>query len=42
MVSQNYELPDTNEHKVPAGQISQNTLDFLVKLKDPNCNNREW
>ncbi|KAG2357863.1 hypothetical protein BDR07DRAFT_1463301 [Suillus spraguei] len=27
---------------VPPGQISQNTLDFLAKLKDPTCNDREW
>lgn len=27
---------------VPPGQISQNTLDFLHKLKDPKCNDREW
>ncbi|KAJ7165042.1 hypothetical protein C8R46DRAFT_1097999 [Mycena filopes] len=27
---------------VPAGQISQNTFDFLTKLKDPKCNDREW
>ncbi|KII85602.1 hypothetical protein PLICRDRAFT_668628 [Plicaturopsis crispa FD-325 SS-3] len=28
--------------RVPAGQISQNTLDFLRNLKDPACNDREW
>ncbi|KIM36258.1 hypothetical protein M413DRAFT_449309 [Hebeloma cylindrosporum] len=28
--------------RVPPGQISQNTLDFLAKLKDPACNDREW
>ncbi|KAF8802009.1 hypothetical protein BYT27DRAFT_7197467 [Phlegmacium glaucopus] len=28
--------------RVPPGQISQNTLDFLTKLKDPACNDREW
>ncbi|CAK5263492.1 unnamed protein product [Mycena citricolor] len=27
---------------VPAGQISQNTLDFLTQLKNPECNDREW
>jgi hypothetical protein len=27
---------------VPAGQISQNTLNFLNKLQDPACNDREW
>lgn len=27
---------------VPPGQISQNTLDFLSKLVDPACNDREW
>ncbi|XP_006455055.1 hypothetical protein AGABI2DRAFT_209325 [Agaricus bisporus var. bisporus H97] len=27
---------------VPAGQISQNTLNFLNKLKDPECNDRQW
>ncbi|KAF9445660.1 hypothetical protein P691DRAFT_709932 [Macrolepiota fuliginosa MF-IS2] len=27
---------------VPHGQISQNTLDFLTKLKDPACNDRQW
>ncbi|KAG2102552.1 uncharacterized protein F5147DRAFT_581041 [Suillus discolor] len=27
---------------VPPGQVSQNTLDFLAKLKDPACNDREW
>ncbi|KAH7928987.1 hypothetical protein BV22DRAFT_1102698 [Leucogyrophana mollusca] len=26
---------------VPAGQVSQNTLDFLKNLKDPACNDRE-
>lgn len=24
------------------GQISKNTFDFLNKLKDPKCNDREW
>ncbi|KAJ6618734.1 hypothetical protein B0H10DRAFT_1227199 [Mycena sp. CBHHK59/15] len=28
--------------KVPAGQISRNTFDFLTHLKDPKCNDREW
>ncbi|PVG03990.1 hypothetical protein CPB86DRAFT_803964 [Serendipita vermifera] len=28
--------------RVPPGQISQNTLDFLGKLKDKKCNDREW
>jgi len=28
--------------RVPAGQISQNTLDFLNQLKKPECNDREW
>jgi hypothetical protein len=28
--------------RVPPGQISQNTLDFLTKLKDPACNDRQW
>ncbi|RDB17272.1 hypothetical protein Hypma_001956 [Hypsizygus marmoreus] len=28
--------------RVPPGQISQNTLDFLTKLQDPKCNDREW
>ena len=27
---------------VPPGQISRNTLDFLTKLKDPECNDRQW
>ncbi|KAJ7135456.1 hypothetical protein C8R43DRAFT_894254 [Mycena crocata] len=27
---------------VPAGQISQNTFNFLIQLKDPQCNDREW
>ena len=26
----------------PAGQISQHTLDFLTKLMDPACNDRQW
>ncbi|KAI5829362.1 hypothetical protein K523DRAFT_320647 [Schizophyllum commune Tattone D] len=28
--------------RVPPGQISKNTLDFLGHMKDPKCNNREW
>ncbi|KAF7292787.1 hypothetical protein MIND_01177400 [Mycena indigotica] len=28
--------------RVPPGQISQNTFDFLLQLKDPKCNDREW
>ncbi|GLB38548.1 putative conserved hypothetical protein (DUF2461) [Lyophyllum shimeji] len=28
--------------QVPPGQISQNTFDFLAKLKDPACNDRQW
>ncbi|KIK60949.1 hypothetical protein GYMLUDRAFT_43495 [Collybiopsis luxurians FD-317 M1] len=28
--------------RVPPGQVSQNTLDFLQKLADPKCNDREW
>ena len=27
---------------VPPGQISQNTFDFLNKLREPECNDREW
>ncbi|CAE6402347.1 unnamed protein product [Rhizoctonia solani] len=27
---------------VPAGQISQNTFDFLLNLQDPEKNDREW
>ncbi|KAF8811975.1 hypothetical protein BYT27DRAFT_7088406 [Phlegmacium glaucopus] len=34
------QAPETGQ--VPPGQISQNTLDFLTKLKDPACNDREW
>jgi hypothetical protein len=34
------QAPKTGQ--VPPGQISQNTLDFLTKLKDPACNDREW
>ncbi|OJT04034.1 hypothetical protein TRAPUB_5270 [Trametes pubescens] len=28
--------------RVPPGQISKNTLDFLSQLKKPECNDREW
>ncbi|KAG8950841.1 hypothetical protein FRC04_007073 [Tulasnella sp. 424] len=28
--------------RVPPGQISQNTLDFLKQLTNPKCNDREW
>ncbi|KAF7792032.1 hypothetical protein EIP86_003059 [Pleurotus ostreatoroseus] len=28
--------------RVPPGQISQNTLNFLAQLKKPECNDREW
>ncbi|KAF9075457.1 hypothetical protein BDP27DRAFT_1034319 [Rhodocollybia butyracea] len=28
--------------RVPPGQISKNTFDFLQKLTDPDCNDREW
>ncbi|RPD75971.1 hypothetical protein L226DRAFT_485028 [Lentinus tigrinus ALCF2SS1-7] len=28
--------------RVPAGQISKNTLDFLSELRKPECNDREW
>ncbi|TFK84362.1 hypothetical protein K466DRAFT_527456 [Polyporus arcularius HHB13444] len=28
--------------RVPPGQISKNTLDFLSELKKPECNDREW
>ncbi|GJE93436.1 CDC45 and DUF2461 domain-containing protein [Phanerochaete sordida] len=28
--------------RVPPGQISQNTLDFLLQLTKPECNDREW
>lgn len=27
---------------VPPGQVSQNTLDFLAQLQNPECNDREW
>jgi len=50
---ENEELPEGQEivgvvvqapktGRVPPGQISQNTLDFLTNLKDPACNDREW
>jgi hypothetical protein len=29
-------------HLVPPGQISQNTFDFLSKLRNPDYNDREW
>lgn len=29
-------------HKAPAGQISQNTLDFLNCLRYEDCNQRDW
>ncbi|KAI0725484.1 hypothetical protein C8Q72DRAFT_852371 [Fomitopsis betulina] len=28
--------------RVPPGQISKNTLNFLSELKKPECNDREW
>ncbi|KAJ7057160.1 hypothetical protein C8F01DRAFT_1211214 [Mycena amicta] len=28
--------------RVPPGQVSKNTLDFLMQLRDPKCNDREW
>ncbi|KAH7096921.1 hypothetical protein BKA62DRAFT_483760 [Auriculariales sp. MPI-PUGE-AT-0066] len=28
--------------KVPPGQVSQNTMNFLRDLKKPECNDREW
>ena len=34
------QAPKTGQ--VAPGQISQNTLDFLTKLKNPACNDREW
>jgi len=30
------------EGRVPAGQISQNTLNFLADLAKPECNDRDW
>ncbi|KAG8877903.1 hypothetical protein FRB97_002937 [Tulasnella sp. 331] len=35
-------VPAPTKGRVPAGRISQNTLDFLKKLKDPEYNDREW
>ncbi|KAF8987368.1 hypothetical protein BDQ17DRAFT_1414942 [Cyathus striatus] len=34
------QAPKTGQ--VPPGQISKNTFEFLRRLKDPNCNDREW
>ncbi|CAE6363437.1 unnamed protein product [Rhizoctonia solani] len=34
------QAPETG--RVPAGQISQNTFDFLLNLQDPQKNDREW
>lgn len=34
------QAPKTGQ--VPPGQLSQNTLDFLINLKNPACNDREW
>ncbi|KAG6853128.1 hypothetical protein C0991_006650 [Blastosporella zonata] len=34
------QAPKTGQ--VPPGQISQNTFDFLTRLKDPECNDRQW
>ncbi|KAH9928015.1 uncharacterized protein BXZ73DRAFT_48566 [Epithele typhae] len=28
--------------RVPPGQVSKNTLDFLAELRKPACNDREW
>ncbi|KAF7329948.1 hypothetical protein MKEN_00258700 [Mycena kentingensis (nom. inval.)] len=28
--------------RVPPGQVSPNTFDFLTQLRDPKCNDREW
>ncbi|KAG5727342.1 hypothetical protein E4T56_gene12102 [Termitomyces sp. T112] len=36
------ELEDGQEVVVPPGRVSQNTLDFLMQLKDPECNDRQW
>ena len=36
------EMPTEQLLPVPAGQISQNTLEFLSQLKKPECNDREW
>lgn len=35
-------VPAPTTGMVPAGQISKNTLNFLKKLQDPKCNDREW
>ncbi|KAL0066108.1 hypothetical protein AAF712_006940 [Marasmius tenuissimus] len=40
VVGQVVQAPKTG--RVPAGQISKNTMDFLTKLADPACNDREW
>ncbi|KAH0586702.1 hypothetical protein H2248_007918 [Termitomyces sp. 'cryptogamus'] len=34
------QAPKTGQ--VPPGRVSQNTLDFLMQLKDPECNDRQW
>ncbi|PBK86992.1 hypothetical protein ARMGADRAFT_1017025 [Armillaria gallica] len=34
------DAPKTGQ--VPPGQVSQNTLDFLAQLQNPECNDREW
>ncbi|KAF8752309.1 hypothetical protein RHS01_08004 [Rhizoctonia solani] len=34
------QAPETG--RVPEGQISQNTFDFLLNLQDPEKNDREW
>ncbi|KAG5340726.1 hypothetical protein C0989_000503 [Termitomyces sp. Mn162] len=36
------ELEDGQEVVAPPGRVSQNTLDFLMQLKDPECNDRQW
>jgi hypothetical protein len=40
VVGQVVKAPTTG--RVPPGQISQNTLNFLTKLADPECNDRTW
>ncbi|KAK1224161.1 hypothetical protein PQX77_012966 [Marasmius sp. AFHP31] len=40
VVGQVVQAPKTG--RVSAGQISKNTMDFLSKLADPACNDREW
>ncbi|KAJ8095062.1 hypothetical protein PM082_010280 [Marasmius tenuissimus] len=40
VVGQVVQAPKTG--RVSAGQISKNTMDFLTKLADPACNDREW